>query len=102
MEFCPKCGGMIIVNGEKAACAKCSYKLKKKPKLQIVEKIEANKEIPVINEQESEVKPIVEMTCPKCKNKKAYFWTIQTRSADESETKFYKCTKCNYTWRIYR
>ncbi|PIO07920.1 transcription factor S, partial [Candidatus Pacearchaeota archaeon CG10_big_fil_rev_8_21_14_0_10_35_219] len=32
----------------------------------------------------------------------AYFWTMQTRAADESETKFYRCTKCDHTWREYR
>ncbi|PJB94591.1 transcription factor S, partial [Candidatus Pacearchaeota archaeon CG_4_9_14_0_8_um_filter_35_24] len=25
-----------------------------------------------------------------------------TRAADESETKFYRCTKCDHTWREYR
>ncbi|MBI2112883.1 transcription factor S, partial [Candidatus Woesearchaeota archaeon] len=25
----------------------------------------------------------------------------QTRGADEPETRFFRCTKCNYTWREY-
>jgi len=50
---------------------------------------------------ELETKPIVEERCEKCSNKEAYFWTIQTRAADEAETRFFKCTKCNYTWREY-
>jgi len=48
-----------------------------------------------------EILPKVEQECPKCKNAHAYFWLLQTRSADEAETTFYKCTKCNYTWRTY-
>ena len=46
--------------------------------------------------------PVVAEVCTKCGNKTAYFWTAQTRSADEAETKFFKCTKCKHTWREYR
>ncbi len=66
------------------------------------EKIQKHESIQVINEKEINTYPQVEIKCPLCKNKKAYFWTQQTRSADESETKFYKCTKCKHTWRVYR
>jgi len=39
--------------------------------------------------------------CPKCDNKRAYFMQIQTRSADEPMTTFYKCTnqECGNRWR---
>ena len=49
-----------------------------------------------------QVLPIVGEKCIKCGNDKAFFWTVQTRSGDEAETKFFKCTKCEYTWREYR
>jgi len=102
MEFCEKCGGMIMIEGDKAACAKCGHKSKKRIKIEACEKIGAKESIPVVKEKEANVYPIVDMLCPKCKNKKAYFWTIQTRAGDESETKFYKCTECDHTWRKYR
>ncbi len=102
MEFCEKCGGMIVVKEGKAACAGCGHKLKKKPKIEASEKLEGTESIAVINEEASNTYPIVDMECPKCKNKKSYFWTLQTRAGDESETKFYKCTKCKHTWRKYR
>ncbi|HNS26436.1 MAG TPA: transcription factor S, partial [Methanobacteriaceae archaeon] len=28
-------------------------------------------------------------------------WLQQTRRADESETRFLRCTACGYTWREY-
>jgi DNA-directed RNA polymerase subunit M len=66
------------------------------------EKIEQQEAVAVVKEEADNTYPVVEMKCPKCKNKKSYFWTMQTRSSDESETKFYKCTDCKHTWRVYR
>lgn len=40
--------------------------------------------------------PIVERKCPKCQNEKMSYATVQLRSADEGQTVFYTCTKCNY------
>lgn len=104
MEFCDKCGSVILVTGDKASCASCGHKLKKKPKIESSEKIGAHDTVAIIKEGQDNTYPVIDMVCPKCKNKQAYFWTLQTRSSDESETKFYKCTniKCNHTWRKYR
>ncbi len=104
MEFCEKCGGMIMVTDGKAACASCGHKVRKRIKIEVSEKMKNEDSVTVIHEGENETNPIVEITCPECKHKKAYFWTMQTRSSDESETKFYKCTnpKCHHTWRKYR
>jgi DNA-directed RNA polymerase subunit M len=29
------------------------------------------------------------------------WWMLQTRSADEATTQFFRCTKCKHTWRNY-
>ena len=41
------------------------------------------------------------VTCPKCEHKRAFFMQIQTRSADEPMTTFYKCCNmsCSHQWR---
>ena len=101
MEFCEKCGGMILLNEGKAACLSCGAKLKKKPKIESSEIVVRGDSVAVVNDEESETKPIIQMNCAKCKHKEAYFWTKQTRSSDESETKFYQCVKCKHTWRDY-
>ena len=101
MEFCERCGSVITLNGDKAVCAACGHKAKKKPKIETSESMAKKEEIAVVDEKISTY-PIVQIDCPKCENKKAYFWTLQTRAGDESETKFYKCTKCSHTWRVYR
>ena len=103
MEFCEKCGSMMLLKEGKSFCAGCGHKSKKKIKLKTFEKMNEREKIAVIKKDDN-VNPVVEIKCPKCKNKKAYFWTQQTRSSDESETKFYKCTnpKCEHSWRVYR
>ena len=47
------------------------------------------------------LKSTIKIDCEKCHNKEGVSWAFQTRSADEPETKFYRCTKCNHTWRDY-
>lgn len=42
------------------------------------------------------------MYCINCKtNRKVEYWEIQTRSADESPTRFFKCLTCDKQWREY-
>ena len=102
MEFCPKCGSIIIVEEKKAYCAKCGYKPKGKVKIEASQKISSSYRVAVIDEGKLNTYPIVEIKCPNCKHKEAFFWTMQTRASDESETKFYKCVKGEHTWRSYR
>jgi len=101
MEFCPKCGSVLV--GEKEVkCARCNYKSKSKIKIETTELIETASEIGVITDSDNDVFPVISCNCNKCGNKEAYFWTSQTRAGDEAETKFFRCTKCKYTWREYR
>jgi DNA-directed RNA polymerase subunit M len=102
MDFCQKCGSVILIADGKAACVNCGYKPKGRVKIQASEKFEKSSGILVINEKELTTYPIVEIKCSKCKHDKAFFWQLQTRAGDESETKFYKCVKCEHTWRVYR
>jgi transcription factor S len=102
MQFCPKCGAILILKTKNYGCPRCDYSTKEKIKLISSEKPKEEKEIAVIKEKDSETNPIVKEECPKCKNTKAYFWTMQTRSSDEAETKFFKCTKCGHIRRDYK
>jgi len=102
MEFCPKCGAVLIQKRKNLGCPRCNYSSKEKSKITSSEKIEQAKAIAVVSEKDTQVLPITNANCKKCDNDKAFFWTVQTRSGDEAETKFFKCTKCEHTWREYR
>jgi DNA-directed RNA polymerase subunit M len=102
MMFCPKCGSILKPLKEGArvmwVCS-CGYRTAD-GKIEISEKMKKQKEIEVV-EEKAERLPVTEELCPKCGNDKAYFWSKQTRAADEPETRFYRCVKCGHTWREY-
>jgi len=101
MEFCPKCGSVLVEKRKNFGCPRCNYSAKNKVKIETSEKMTEKKEIGVVKEQDTDVFPITSAVCPKCGHKEAYFWSAQTRAADEAETRFFKCTKCKHTWREY-
>ena len=101
MEFCPKCGCVLVERKKNFRCPRCSYKAKSKVKIESSEKIEIKPGIGVITNGDIDIFPVINATCPKCNHKEAYFWTSQTRAGDEAETKFFRCTKCKHTWREY-
>ncbi|MFH1787418.1 MAG: transcription factor S [archaeon] len=102
MEFCPKCGAILIQKRKNDGCPRCNYSVKGRIKIKTSEEMDKRQEIAVITEKDTQVLPIVGEKCRECGNKEALFWTVQTRSGDEAETKFFKCTKCKHTWREYR
>ncbi|PIU75676.1 transcription factor S [Candidatus Pacearchaeota archaeon CG06_land_8_20_14_3_00_35_12] len=102
MDFCPKCGSILVKKRERFSCPKCSYVSKDKLKITSSEKMAEKQHVGVVHpEKETSVWPIVIAICPKCGNDKAYHWSTQMRAADEAETRFFRCTKCKYTWREY-
>ncbi len=108
MDFCPECGNLM--NPEKKegkvvlVCSTCEYEEKGTDETdksyKMVEESEGKDETAVI-EREQESLPKTANKCPECGHEKAYWWMQQTRSADEPTTRFYRCVKCNHTWREY-
>jgi len=102
MKFCPECGSILMPNKNKLKCS-CGYSedltqedLDKGYKF----KGERKKEKKVIITDNNNVAlPTTDITCYKCGGTKGYWWTVQTRSADEAPTYFIRCAKCGNTWR---
>ncbi len=102
MEFCPKCGAILVQKRKNDGCPRCNYSAKGRVKIKTSEELNERQEIAVVSEKDTQTLPVVGEKCRKCGNPEAFFWTVQTRSGDESETKFFKCTKCGNTWREYQ
>ena len=103
MKFCPKCELRLKKNNSNSAlsCPKCGYSEKTKETKKDKED-EIKSEFNVLEENEGkETLPSIKIDCEKCGNNQAVWWMLQTRSADEPTTQFYRCTKCNHTWRNY-
>jgi len=104
MQFCPKCGSILMpktVGGKSVLACSCGYKAVAE-KMAIKEEVKAGKDVQVIDSEENESLPLTDYKCPKCGHEKAYFWELQTRSADEAPTRFYKCQKCKKVAREYK
>jgi len=103
--FCPKCGSILRPKdkgGKKILYCNCGFTKspdQEEKTKEIKETSKIAKKIEVV--ENIEINPKIKITCEKCNNNAAYYWTQQTRGADEPETRFFKCTKCNYTWREY-
>ncbi|UCC58844.1 MAG: RPA12/RPB9/RPC11 RNA polymerase family protein [Candidatus Bathyarchaeum sp.] len=84
-------------------CPKCGYeKLATRPNLFAVKVNNHSRENLVIigkKEQQLRTAPIFRIDCPKCGNNRAYVWMVHLGSLEQSSTQFYRCNKCNFTYR---
>ncbi len=111
MRFCPKCETRLKPKpGEETtiACPRCGFKAnkgdnegRKEESLVVKTKVGSEASLKVMDGDEVDALPTTSIECPECKNGTAFWWMLQTRSADEATTQFYRCTKCNHTWRNY-
>ncbi len=110
MKFCPKCEAKLKKIGSELQCAKCGYVDSQTVELQTTEP-EKTEDKPTAEpgtpfnvfegDEGEEAHPTIKIDCEKCGNDEAVWWMLQTRSADEPTTQFYRCTKCKHTWRNY-
>ncbi len=104
MQFCSKCSlALTPTMKEKAVVLKCpkcgeeSYRADP-----IVQKFGGRKESVVVIENENlQALPKMNIICQKCGHDEAFYWMVQTRGGDEASTQFFRCTKCETTWREY-
>ncbi|MDH7594021.1 MAG: transcription factor S [Methanomicrobiales archaeon] len=100
--FCPKCGSMMISSAGQLKCRKCGFIQASRgdERLKITSSM-SEREIRIIEEGGVSTLPTCSTKCPKCGHNTAFWWLRQLRAADESEVRFYRCTKCGHTWREY-
>jgi DNA-directed RNA polymerase subunit M len=104
MQFCPKCGTTLTPQKKEKkvvlSCPKCGYETRKGQKNLSMMQQDSEK-IVVIGKEAQRIRtlPKTRAECPKCGHNEAFYWLVQTRGADESSTQFFRCTKCQTTWR---
>lgn len=97
MQFCPKCG----IRLKKGTCSKCGYSEETKSDTKN-QAAGIDKSFTVLDESDgTDPLPTIKIECEKCRHDEAVWWMLQTRSADEPTTQFYRCTNCRHTWRNY-
>ncbi len=104
MKFCPKCEVRLKKGNSKSvlSCPKCGYTESNSKDTKKGKKEEIKSELNVLAENEGkETLSTIKIDCEKCGNNEAVWWMLQTRSADEPTTQFYRCIKCSHTWRNY-
>lgn len=112
MEFCPECGSRLVPKKTETSvaivCSKCSYikPAKETPaEAKVSSKVikhDLQQQLTVIGKEDQvNTLPTMRMECPKCGNMLVYVWQVQTRGGDEASTQFFRCTKCNHTFREY-
>ena len=114
MEFCVDCGSRLVpkkvISGKQAmlmlVCTKCQYKKQESEKEvksngKIIEHNPKQYVAVIGKEVQLSILPTVHIECPRCGNKTANVWQVQTRGLDESSTQFLRCTECNFTFREY-
>ncbi|MDD1655336.1 MAG: transcription factor S [Methanomicrobiales archaeon] len=101
--FCPKCRSLMISSGGQMKCRRCGFirEFSENDSLQLT-KSRGQREITIIDDTEKvPTLPTITIRCPKCGNNTAFWWLRQLRAADESEVRFFRCCKCEHTWRQY-
>ncbi len=103
MQFC-SCGSMMMPAGNGMfKCRSCGKTAKSDSKSQYLKIKSVNKkQETLVLETQSTHLPEGDFECPKCGHGKALWFVQQTRSSDEPPTRFFRCTKCNHTWREYQ
>jgi DNA-directed RNA polymerase subunit M len=107
MEFCSSCGKRMVLKSVKDCsvfvCPVCKLEKSKNSNIKTIGAKKSKEKIVVIRKEDQELKtnPTTKINCPKCENNLAFTWQVQTRSGDEGATQFFRCTKCNHTFRLY-
>ena len=102
MEFCNECENILDIkfadNIFINSCSCCPFVKELEYREEKIYFAKEN-ELQVLEDNLEKYASICEKECSKCKNDKAAYYELQTRSADEPMTIFYKCTSCKFVWK---
>ena len=106
MQFCPTCGNILLLDGSmkymdcnRLYCRTCAYQVAVTGRI-VRRVIPTQKKVDDILE-DTAWGATTEVKCGKCGYHEAFFKEMQTRSADEPATLFFKCAnkQCGFQWK---
>ncbi|XP_027194732.2 RNA polymerase III subunit K [Dermatophagoides pteronyssinus] len=113
--FCDFCGGLLCFSSSKfftkdsynigssnvdLSCYQCNSTFKKGiTSLSFVPLRQILKAEIIKDSDQWASASITDEKCPKCTHNRAYYIQMQTRSADEPMTTYYRCEKCAHNWK---
>jgi DNA-directed RNA polymerase III subunit RPC11 len=104
LSYCPTCANLLLVELDQGTmryfCQTCPYIYNIDRKISMIATLK-RKEVDDVLGGENAWKNVqkTDVACPSCAYPQAYFKEIQTRSADEPATLFFKCAKCDFQWK---
>jgi DNA-directed RNA polymerase I subunit RPA12 len=111
--FCVECGEMLdfeVISSNNVRCQQCGGETSldniKNHYIETVDKYDTSKtwmnklknSEDKLHDKQKLKRTIINEACPNCDNNQMYYFTMQTRSADEGSTVYYECTKCHYKY----
>merc|ERR1712071_428730 len=109
VNFCPRCGAILPTLGPTGGlvCVICKLEVEVDTEalaehlvsygIQLNTRSNYIEELKLKNAQKTGAEgPLAERRCPKCGNDTMSYASLQLRSADEGQTVFYTCTKCQF------
>ena len=108
--FCPLCGTMLMVEERPGGAGYVRFHCRTCPYVHDVRDL-VIKEVPGLKRKQVddvmggdehwELADSTQAVCPRCEHTEAYFFQIQTRSADEPATLFFRCKNkdCGHQWK---
>eukprot|EP00750_Incisomonas_marina_P025404 INCI54.1.p1 GENE.INCI54.1~~INCI54.1.p1 ORF type:complete len:107 (-),score=18.65 INCI54.1:89-409(-) len=100
--FCPRCATLLLFEHQPDSrffCKTCPYVYNIPYKMTVDFKQKTKKVEDIMGGAAAwETAKRIAARCPDCAHNMAYYHQLQTRSADEPMTTFYKCIKCSKQW----
>lgn len=98
MNFCEKCGEVLIINDGVYTCPKCGY-MEQIPGSSYEVKREQKPIKKIYVEKNKEEATTIKINCPKCHNDRATVENVSTGMGVSVMVQKYTCTECKHSWR---
>ncbi|KAK4526844.1 hypothetical protein GAYE_SCF28MG4762 [Galdieria yellowstonensis] len=105
MLFCRWCHNLLLLERQQDSyrfvCRTCPFYYQVEGKMERkLFGLQKKQEADVLGgDKQWELADQTDAMCPRCSHQRAYFFQMQTRSADEPMSTFYRCVECGHQWK---